>query len=138
MTWENSSLRSWLNSDFIDETFTKGEQKKILITNLRTELNGWLSSGFTTTDKVFLLSEDDVDTYLDIDKNHLTYHQCRPTLYAVEKGLPVSGDYFCSWWLRNSNSEGSKFSCIYTTGFTSKDETMEFNAIRPALWIELI
>ena len=39
VTWEKSSLRKFLNSDFIDETFSESQKSKILETRISIPLN---------------------------------------------------------------------------------------------------
>lgn len=51
--WETSTLRSWLNSDFINAAFSNKEKKNIVWTDLEN------NRGNATTDKVFILSRDD-------------------------------------------------------------------------------
>ena len=61
ITWEKSTLRTWLSGTFIDKAFTSAEQSAILETNVD---NGsgqgyskWNTNGGNNTqDKVFLLS----------------------------------------------------------------------------------
>ena len=83
VTWENSSLRKFLNEDFINNNFSEDEVKKIVTTsNPNSSSNQVLSNywrfdkapysdmssqnhadGNTTEDKVFLLSVDEVLKY---------------------------------------------------------------------------
>jgi hypothetical protein len=56
-TWEASSIRKWLNSEFIS-SFTEQERAKIAQSDVNTESNPWYyaDGGKATVDKVFLLS----------------------------------------------------------------------------------
>ena len=58
ITWENCSLRKWLNSEFIDEAFSDEERSKILDTKVTADRDTFYSGdpGNDTIDKVFLLS----------------------------------------------------------------------------------
>lgn len=68
VTWEECSLRKWLNGDFLESHFTDEEQMQIMeveVNNDDNELYG-TSGGNKTKDKVFLLSIPDIETYKDI------------------------------------------------------------------------
>ena len=71
--WENSSLRTWLNSEFLAGAFTEQEQAFIRETALHTDGDRqaglWLGKsvdyvipGSDTTDRVFLLDKNEVET----------------------------------------------------------------------------
>lgn len=58
VTWEECSLRAWLNDTFLNQAFTKEEQEAIVLSEL---YNDFFGAGFDpaqedTEDKVFLLS----------------------------------------------------------------------------------
>ena len=61
-TWDDSTIRKWLNEDFFNTAFTKEEQKLILNENVK-ELNLALK-GMDTVDRIFLLSDDELKKYL--------------------------------------------------------------------------
>ncbi len=65
-TWENCSLRAWLNGEFLEKAFTADEQAAILITELDNSADkekdfGWNIDENNTMDRVF------VPRYIDID-----------------------------------------------------------------------
>lgn len=63
-TWEDSTLREWLNKDFYNIAFNDNEKKKILDTEIK-------STAYTpeydvvTKDRVFLLSYEDYEKYFN-------------------------------------------------------------------------
>lgn len=65
VTWEECSLRAWLNREFLDAAFSEEEQKRILVSDIG---NGTISrdaesgaaGGNDTRDKVFLLGFSEV------------------------------------------------------------------------------
>lgn len=71
VTWEDSSLREWLNHEFLKATFSEKEQDKILLTDVPNEANETYGTdgGNDTQDKVFLLSVNEAKQYQDILKN---------------------------------------------------------------------
>ncbi len=65
VTWENSSIRKWLNSDFLNETFSKLERKNMVVSDVNNNDNKVYGTdgGNDTKDYVFLLSIDEADKY---------------------------------------------------------------------------
>jgi len=65
VTWEQSSLRQWLNSDFREETFSESEKNNIILSNIVNEDNAVYGTdgGNDTQDDLFLLSMDEVKEY---------------------------------------------------------------------------
>lgn len=61
VTWENSTLRSWLNDYFLNKAFSKEEQNYILDTVVKNSVDNQygISGGNDTVDKVFILSADE-------------------------------------------------------------------------------
>ena len=66
-TWEDCSLRKWLNDDFYNKAFNNSEQKKIqdmtVINNDNEDYD--VEGGNDTIDKIFCLSIDEVKTYFN-------------------------------------------------------------------------
>lgn len=67
VTWEHSSLRQYLNREFMD-TFTQEEKENILLSNVTMEDNQMyqVDGGNDTKDHVFLLSVDEAEQYADV------------------------------------------------------------------------
>lgn len=65
VTWETSSLRRWLNSDFYNIAFSSKEQERIQIVTLVNEDNQRLGTigGNDTCDQVFCLSLSEIKKY---------------------------------------------------------------------------
>lgn len=144
VTWENCSLRHWLNSTFLDTAFTEDEKKNIVITELdngRSEGNNeWhIAGGNNTEDSVFLLSYADTDRYFDSAYDRM----CMPTNYAISNGanVRVHDDNITEsgwWWLRSPGE------VEYHAAFVNFDGTRYSNAVgneylsvRPALWVKI-
>ena len=97
-TWETSSLRSWLNNEFLNNAFTKEEQKIIKTETIHNIENPEfkLQDGKDTEDKIFCLSCDEVFKYYSplttaVEPASISseYLISAPTAYAREKGLYV-------------------------------------------------
>ena len=98
ITWEESSLRAWLNEKFMNRAFSDKEKEKINITEL-------VNQGNNTSDKIFLLSAAEVAYTPDGEKygflNPETI-QCKTNSFLKTKvGF---------WWLRSpEESDDSSF-----------------------------
>jgi len=68
VTWEDCTLREWLNYDFYFEAFSDDEQDAIVTVELRNEGHPFwdVDGGNVTSDKVYLLALEDFETYFDI------------------------------------------------------------------------
>lgn len=65
-TWENASLRAWLNGEFFNAAFTKDERTQIVEAENANadDLDYGTAAGKNTRDKVFLLSGGEVKRLL--------------------------------------------------------------------------
>ncbi len=120
-TWSDCTLRKWLNSEFINESFTQAEQARILPCKINNDKNpeAWIPNGAPTIDKVFLLSRNEADTLFDND---------------YDRVLRSNG-----WWLRTSGRCLNQASVVLGSGRIYYEGT-RVNAqwgIRPAMWIKL-
>lgn len=140
ITWENCTLRKWLNDEFMKEAFSAREQAAILMT----EVDNSVSQGFSewdtyggnnTQDQIFLLSFTEANRYLEDNYiNQNTSSHVSFTAYAISKDTWGSS----MWWLRSPGrfqnlaaymgANGSYFSDL----FVNRDVY-----IRPALWLDL-
>ena len=71
VTWEQCSLRKWLNSEFIDSIFTEQEKNRILTVEIpnQEESAYGISGGNNTQDKIFILSVEEATKYKDVLKS---------------------------------------------------------------------
>lgn len=65
VTWEKSTLRHWLNSEFFYDTFTAVEQNNVILSNVENNDNSVYGTdgGNITQDYVFMLSIDEAEEY---------------------------------------------------------------------------
>lgn len=138
-TWCNSTVRNWLNGEFISEAFSDEEKNKICETNVVTDNNEryGTSGGDDSSDKVFLLSYQELFKYFP---NSTT---CQPTAYAIEHGSYVSskddedkGNTY--WFLRTPGIDQTAVLRVAPDGHAYGDTRVyEECSIRPAMWIEM-
>lgn len=142
ITWENSTVRAWLNEVFFQSAFYKSEQECIKSSMIDTQDNSiyGTSGGESTQDYLFLLSEDEVKRYLDSDEERKT--QTVPAM-RPEYGVPeneVSSEDYNGWWLRSLGEYGDTISYVTTSGEVNMSGTTVWDsyiAVRPAMWVDL-
>lgn len=138
ITWENSTLRHWLNRDFLSTTFTKEEKSRIVDTKVNADKNSVYDTypGNDTRDQIFLLSVKEAEQYFVNDEDRKAY----PTEYAKKRGANVNDeDGGCFWWLRTPGKYGYKVAYVLCNGEIDEygDEAeMADYCVRPAMWIK--
>lgn len=139
VTWEDCTLRQWLNDDFLNSAFTYDEQNAISKTSLTNPDNDSYGTdgGNKTSDKIFLLSIDEANKYFDSDYDR----ECEPTQYAIDMGAYENSDNGnCRWWLRSPGDYQVNAALVDTDGSVRDYGHGVYNysdAVRPALWLNL-
>ena len=152
VTWENCSLRKWLNGKFYDTVFSDSEKSLIQTVTIENSDNPLYGTpgGNNTEDKVFCLSLEEVQIYFKDTKDRMT----APTVYAIKRGAKTNEDNKLDngmktgwWWLRTPASSANRASDVDCYGnidnVINKDRVdgdlvfAEGNCIRPAVWITL-
>ena len=129
-SWENSSIRVWLNNTFLNSAFTKEEQTAILTSTIdNTQVDSsveWkMIDAKPTEDKVFLLSYNEYFKYLQLDEER----NPEATSYANIKGS--------NWWiLLRSPGKNRKEVRYYSKGEAGTTAVDGAHGIRPAVWID--
>ena len=140
-TWSSSTLRGWLNGEFFSTSFSDDEAQLIQTTTVITEdrtvkmtypvaFDHVVSGGGITSDKIFLLSQEEANKYM----SHI------PSTDGV-------------WWLRDPGDSSTKTVVVrnFTInsagitnhcggGYYSTDEDWKNNTVygpRPAMWLDL-
>lgn len=145
VTWESCSLRKWMNGTFLNKAFNAEEQAQIQNTTVSADKNPEYNTnpGNATTDKVFLLSINEVEKYFNSDEAR----KCAPTAYAKAQGAytsdiykTASGAATCWWWLRSPGCNQYNAANVLNDGSvhcTGLIVYTDIDAVRPALWINL-
>ena len=118
-SWETSSLRTWLNTDFLSAAFTEEEQRCLV----------------GDPDRVFLLSGDEVKRYFVSEADT----ENRPTLYAdmvnTDSGYM---DPDAGWLLRSMYEGGGHPEQVAAWGGVRiGPRCYEPAYIRPAIWVDM-
>ena len=133
-SWNDSSVRKWLNHDFYDIAFTEEEKRIILPTLTNNDSSQdyaeWTSAGSDTTDdKVFLLSAAEYLHYFSSNDKciYTDYARDRANKFFKETG---------SWWLRSPGKKIGEF-CTAERGKISSRSSHKASGICPAIWVDL-
>lgn len=120
ITWANCTLRKWLNNDFIHGYFTPAEQARILPSILNNDNNLQYNTpgGVRTTDKVFLLSNNEANQ-----------------LFANNQERKLD-----KWWRLRSPGQLPIYATVVDV--YGEVETVGYGVqydvgVRPAMWIKL-
>lgn len=139
VTWEKSSIRHWLNTDFLDQAFSAEEQKLLLSTSVLADANDKYetSAGNETVDKVFLLSEGEAERYLSSRSDRV----CQATPYAKANGVQSAGaDGPSCWWLRTPGFDQSFATYVQTNGGICQEGLnvrIDAYGVRPVVCVDL-
>ena len=144
ITWENCTLRVFLNNTFLNEAFCAEEENIILRTKVTADYNpDYLRSpGNDTEDKVFLLSVREAKKYFGTDIGY----QCQFTDYCFNGRDKNRSEYdyydeyegTCFWWLRTPGCWWDDAAVVYDDVETIGTRVDFPNGgVRPALWLDL-
>ena len=140
--YAESSIRKWLNEDFINTAFSQEQQGLIIETTIDNTARSSEYSCENTTDAVFLPSYEDVLNpaygFSSSDRISDVQRVASGSDYAKCQGLKVNASA-SDWRLRSAGS-GSSFDCrVYDTGEVANNfDDIDYTnvGIRPALCIE--
>ena len=101
-TWEKSTIRKYLNKDFLEDTFTSDEREKILVSKIQNNDNDETGTegGADTEDYAFLLSIDDIKQYFE-NKNGVDIEKlaCR----SIDDNISINkNNNKEEWYYKNS------------------------------------
>lgn len=138
LTWEDCSLRRWLNEEFINAAFTETEKNIIENTHITADKNTYYltESGNDTYDRIFLLSLKEGEKLFPDYNSRIA----KPTAYAKFKGVNSNEFNRCWWWLRSPGASLDFAAVIYYEGtfdYYGDFVDTDFIGVRPALWVNL-
>lgn len=122
VTWETSTLRAWLNGEFLDTAFTNKERYVIQDTLVKNEVNKNYntSGGNDTVDKVFLLSYEEAQNnaygFQSGVSNKSKSRQMRVTEAALIEGYANKDNGNTCWWLRSSGITNQYAAYVFSVG----------------------
>ena len=136
ITWEASSLRTWLNGEFINRAFSDKEKEKINITEIVNQDNPdyRTEGGNNTSDKIFLLSLSEVSEQQDGEK----YGFLDDRMRACENS--TFSEVFSWWWLRSPGRYNEDATVVSKYGWVrrkGRKVNKKNDGVRPALHLNL-
>lgn len=132
--WEDSTVRTWLNSDFYNTAFNDEEKKYIPLSKIYSD---WKNISITeeTDDYVFLLSDDEVKAYFDLDRGNRYQDnlKCEQTEYATNRGAMKNR------WRARCYKYSKYYVSVYDANGTYEGvpDNPSNGGIRPAIWINI-
>jgi len=149
VTWEKCGLRHYLNGEFYDKFNQTDKARIIEVTNQNPD-NQWYGTlgGNDTTDKIFLLSLDEVCRYFG-DSSEKLQNQGSGYFGAYiddindrQRVSRINGEigYEDWWWLRSPGKYDTcaagvnRYGCVLVNGC---GVNYKYCGVRPALWVSL-
>lgn len=169
VTWETCTMRSWLNGydssdnssgrdytelNFINYAFTSSEISAIKTTEVVNDdnISYGTEGGNNTTDKIFLLSENEVHNsstallyrFVRSGNTYDEARRCKSSTYAKAMGVYRNTESFyagnCWWWLRSPGSHSRAAVDVSRGGnvdYGGAYVLSRSGAVRPALHLDL-
>jgi len=139
VTWETSTLRTFLNADFYINNFSDEERAFITNSTVPNTKNPEFdtSAGNYTSDRIFLLSYDEVKKHIGFGENAKTY----PTWYTRKQGsLSEDLTVMAAWWLRTPGIKSRKAAMVDENGNADLSGAYVDStnvALRPAMYLSI-
>lgn len=152
ISWEKCTLRKWLNNDFLNEAFSDAEKK--LISDTTVSNTEYLAFGLSysttdhlTTDKVFLLGENERDMLSSVDALKGIVTESVIALFSDAANSDVANinpsNFEPLWWLRTTweDAVDCQASVVYGASYDEHEHDTcnveESAGVRPAMWISI-
>ncbi len=136
VTWDNCTLREWLNKDFLYEAFDSSEREHIPLVTVKAHDNDvyHTNGGNDTYDYIYILDDLEAARYFPGNDSRLAY----PTECAKNQGIYIDPDRGTTWWwLRSAGYAQNSVSDVHSDGeigyFNSAAD--KGGGIRPAMWV---
>lgn len=142
ISWENCTLRKWLNGTFIETAFSEDERGAIPVVKIA-------NYGGSTEDKVFLMSiaeAKSADFAMDTAEKRIA----GITDYAKTKGVATyaggedkaegEGKTGGSWWLRSPGVDSATAAIVHFNGSlieSGRAVSTADRGVRPVMWINV-
>jgi len=138
VTWENCTLRLWLNSYFYNTAFSQEEKMKVCYELVKATANtegGEVNPGKDTYDNVFILSVEEAEKYFKSD----LARKCQATAFAKDQNAYTATSDYCWWRLRTPGTKAGRYADVNSDGsifYMGLGATTTADAIRPAIWVK--
>lgn len=128
--WEDNYIRQYLNNDFYN-SFTDSEKSMILLTHNNNEVitTQGISNSTPTDDKVFLLTNEELEKYLSFNDELLCKYKGKSTFWFTRTALQFRD----ATVLSGINGKGQ----VYGKDNYESGQYEYGNCIRPAMWVSI-
>ena len=147
ISWENCTLRKWLNNDFLNEAFSGAEKNLITDTTVFSTEYPVVGATYSTTDKIFLLSENERNMLSSVDALKGIVTESVIALFSDAANSDVANinpsNFEPLWWLRTTweDAVDCQASVVYGASYDEHEHDTcnveESAGVRPAMWISL-
>lgn len=160
VVWEDSQIRTWLNEEFYTDAFDKETQARIKESVLKNpsiagyvtgaDESIWESRG-DTTDRIFLLSQKEMEKYYGHKLPKAEALLCKPSKAVLQRYEEIEQQRIrekvpfaesapdvtegISWMLRSTGKSQNQISIIRGDGYYSQCMADYYQGVRPAMWI---
>ncbi|MCL2425113.1 MAG: DUF6273 domain-containing protein [Oscillospiraceae bacterium] len=146
-TWENSSIRNWLNTDFY-YSFDLADRNRIIESEIVNSDNNWFESyaGRDTVDNIFLLSIDEALLYFGGGKRGDVYNEY-VGLVGIwgerdNERIAYDADGQARWWRLRSPGQHDNFTAnVSVDGSVNIQGTKNYGQVvwvRPVMRIRIV
>lgn len=134
-TWKESTLRTWLNGEFLNAAFTAEDQAKIIPASLDNDVN----------DKVFLLSMEELRQLIPEEKQRCAPYtdtaKLRGASSSSDSARTVTDEPACTWWLRAPGASAPRAYFVTENGIPSVASSSSYantmnHGVRPVIWLK--
>lgn len=138
VTWENSSVREWLNNKFYKNSFSKKEKAKIIEQEVPADDNphGVTTAGRATTSRIFLLGLSEAEHYGELIPDIML---CK-VVPVADQVWTSSTNNNCWWWLRTPGNTERTAITVDSAGeinYVGSNVSYTRAAVRPAMWVDM-
>ena len=143
LSWDECSLRQWLNGAFLNDSFTEEERAVIRQTTVTADVNPMYpdaETGADTEDRVYLLSINEAAEYF----GNISIAPGLPTRTAVANGIYVSNTVgsigTTTWWLRTTGGYDDRAAYIHSSNELNgngDENGCTDNGIRPVINVDV-
>jgi hypothetical protein len=142
ITWEYSDIRRHLNSTFLD-SFSSTERELIADTRVVNNNNPWLDTpgGNTTTDKIFLLSIEEVVRFFGDSGQLENLSADEPWIDDQFNQARIAVNSRTQWWLRSPGHRSDSAAVVSGNGVITcisvHHNFIGGGGVRPAMWLNI-
>ena len=134
--WKNSLIRSYLNTELLNTLPTLKENVVTTNINTRTQYNA--VSWYTTTDKMFLLSEADLfGQFNGVNTSYTKDYTYGNKVLVPNKNMRSFIGSTSYAWLRSPFVSTTGVPYVSRTGNVSRGDCKLIYSVRPALWVTM-